>query len=76
MTPKGFQRALRSFASRRPFRHFWIEYASGDRVLVSHPEAALVRGTVVVHTAPNGRQRLFDSSSVCQLLDVESEKPA
>jgi hypothetical protein len=69
VTPQGFERALRSFARRRPFLPYSIEFVSGDLLQIAHPEAADIRGNVVLHIAPDGRQRLFDSWSVCQLLD-------
>lgn len=71
MTKAGFARALRSFASRTPFQTYWIEFLSGDRLRITHPEAAQIRGNLILHVAPNGCQRLFDSESVCQLLDEE-----
>jgi hypothetical protein len=39
MTGDDRERALRALARRRPFRPFLIELHSGDRILVSHPEA-------------------------------------
>jgi hypothetical protein len=71
MTEAGFARALRSFAQRVPFEPYWLEFQSGDRLRISHPEAAQIRGNLVLHVAPNGRQRLFDCESICQLLDEE-----
>jgi hypothetical protein len=72
MTDDAFRTALHAFALRRPFRPFWIEFSSGDRVLVKHPEAAHIRKSVVLHKSPDRQNRVFDSSSVSQLLDVES----
>ena len=71
MTLKGFQRALRSFARRSPFLPFQIELVSGSLIRVTHPEAVRIRENVVIHVAPNGRQRLFDFTSVCQLSDED-----
>lgn len=72
MTPAGLTLALRAFAARRPFQSFLIELHSGDRVRVNHPEAATIVGDVVVYKSPRNQYRLFDSTSVCQLLDIES----
>jgi hypothetical protein len=48
-----------------------MEFVSGDRLHIMHPEAAQIRGNVVLHIATTGQQRLFDSTSVCQLIDDE-----
>ena len=69
MTPDGFERALRTFSQRRPFRTFWMEFLSGDVIRIAHPEAASVRGNLVVFIETDASHRLFDSSSVCQLLE-------
>jgi hypothetical protein len=76
MTLAGFARALRAFTERRPFRPYMIEFHSGNRVRVSHPEAAAIRGDVTVYRSPANQHRLFDSTSVCQLLDIETPGPA
>ena len=75
MTAEGFERALRSFARRRPFRSFHIEFVSGTTLPVTHPEAAHIRGNVVLHIATDGRQRLFDCTSVCELIEDVRDLP-
>lgn len=57
---------LRAFTDRRRFRPFLIELNSGDRILVSHPEAISLAGDRLHFQGPD---RLFDSDSVCQVLD-------
>ena len=76
MTPAGFARALRAFTVRRPFQPFFIEFHSGDRLRIIHPEAVTIRGDVFIYTSPTDRYRLFDGTSVCQLLDIESPSAA
>ena len=71
MSPEGFRQALKSFARRRPFRPFRMEFVTGEEIVVRHPEAADIRGNVVVFIAPNRHLRFFDSFSVCQLLELE-----
>jgi hypothetical protein len=73
MTSKGFERALLSFTRRRPFLPFEIQLITGDQIRIVHPEAVQIRGNIIFHVAPNGRQRLFDSTSVCQLRDDEPD---
>jgi hypothetical protein len=70
MTRKVFAAALRGFTRRHPFRPFLIEFTSGDRLLVTHPEAVRFEGDVLVYLSPDRRYRLFDNESVCQLLDL------
>jgi hypothetical protein len=71
MTAEGFERALRTFARRRPFRTFCMELHSGAVIRVAHPEAASVRGNVVVFIETDASHRLFDSTSVCQLFESQ-----
>jgi hypothetical protein len=69
MTPENFTRSLRAFALRVPFQPFLVELVSGDRFRVAHPEALALRGPVAIFIGPQAVVRLFDSASVCQLLD-------
>jgi len=48
-----------------------MEFVTGEEIVVRHPEAADIRGNVVVFIAPNRHLRFFDSFSVCQLLELE-----
>ena len=75
MAPDPFRRALRSFTRRRPFRPFQIEFHSGRRLVVNHPEAVQARRDVMYYASPGdpGRNYLFDASSVSLLSDVEDE---
>jgi hypothetical protein len=70
MMLEGFQRALGAFTQRRPFRPFAIDLTNGDSIPVSHPEAVMLRGDVVVCTRPDRTHAVFDGPSVCQLRDL------
>ena len=72
MTPQHFTTALWSYNHRRSFRPFFIELASGDRMLVTHPETVILRGQLWEYVSPNGRHHVFENESVMQLLDVPS----
>jgi hypothetical protein len=72
MTPQHFKTALRSYTHRRSFRPFFIELASGDRMLETHPETVILRGELWEYVSPTGRHHVFESESVIQLLDVPS----
>jgi hypothetical protein len=64
MNADDLERALRSLTRRAPFRSFQIELNSGDRLLISHPEAVERYGG------------LFAGPSVCQLIDPVPATPA
>lgn len=68
MTKKEFEVALRAFVKRRPFKPFLIEFLSGDRLLITHPEALDIQAGFYVHTRKNQGHRVFTSGGVCQLL--------
>jgi hypothetical protein len=71
MKPEQFEKALRGFLRRRPFRPFLIELVSGDKLRVTHPEAIELRGELWVLVAgPGQRYRVFTAAVVCQLLDL------
>jgi hypothetical protein len=75
MTTAMLERALRAFNRRRPFRPFFIEFTSGDRVFVTHPEAVGQAQDLFVYRGPDRSQRVFDGPSVCQLLDLPDLTP-
>ena len=69
MTEESFERAMRSFCKRQPFRPFFLELITRERMLVHHPEAVTHRGSLAVFVTPLAQYHLFDSSSVCRILD-------
>jgi hypothetical protein len=73
MSADELERAVRAFARRRPFQPYLLEMVSGDRLLVTHPEAVRRQGTLFVHYAPDRHPRIFSGESVCQLLDPPTE---
>ena len=72
MTPRHFAAALGAYTHRQSFKSFFIELASGDRILVTHPEAVTLRGELWAYVSPTERHHVFESESVVQLLDVPS----
>jgi len=75
MTLQTIVAAYRGFTRRQRFRPFLIEFVSGDRLLVTNREAVGWREAALIYTGPRNDYRVFDSSSVCQLLDVEPASP-
>ena len=76
MTPALLAQALRAFNRRRPFRPFCIEFNSGNRLLVSHPEVVNQRGDLFIYLSPYSGYRIFHASGVCQLLDPPPGPPS
>jgi hypothetical protein len=70
MTKEAFERSLRVFSQRRPFKPFVVELASGARLTVDHPEALAHRGPAAVYVSPDGEYTLFDNTMVTQVSDV------
>jgi hypothetical protein len=75
MTADDLERALRALARRRPFRPFLIEFHSGDRILISHPEAVDRYGNLFLYRGPNRDQRFFDGTAVGQIIDPPTGPP-
>ena len=67
MTTEHFDKVLRTFQKRTPFQSFSVELVSGDRFLVDHPEALVVRAGVAVFISKSGEPVLFDHEGVCQI---------
>ena len=67
MDTGSFERSLRAFQRRTPFRPFTVALVNGDTFQVDHPEALVVRGGVAVYVSAGGEPTLFDHESVSQL---------
>jgi hypothetical protein len=70
MEAQAFERALRAFARRTPFRAFVIEFVSGTRLHIEHPEALVFRGGAAVHIDKDNEFTLFDHQSVSNITSV------
>jgi hypothetical protein len=71
MKSQAFDRTLRAFQHRSPFRPFTVELVSGHRFQVDHPEALVFRGGVAVFIAGDGTPTIFDHEGVCELVGEE-----
>ena len=69
MTQTQFERALRGFCRRRPFRQFVIELENGRDVTITHPEAVRREGDLFIFREPDGRHVFFAAVGVTRLLD-------
>jgi hypothetical protein len=69
MTSEHFEKALRAYQQRRPFRSFSVRFVSGEHVDVDHPEALVIRAGVGVYVGSSGVPTLFDHESVSEAID-------
>ncbi len=77
MTTEHFERTLRAFQRRAPFRPFTVELIGGFRFQVDHPEALVLRAGVAVVVSANGTPALFDHKGVAQVMgDVQPKQSA
>jgi hypothetical protein len=73
MTTENFEKTLQAFIRRRPFKSFMVELMSGGSIVVDHPEALALRGSVGVFISPKGDYTFLDSTSVSRMTeDLES----
>lgn len=68
MTAETFDRTLRAFQRRTPFRPFTVELVSGFRFQVDHPEALVYRAGTGIYVASDGTPTLFDHEGVSRLV--------
>ena len=67
MLLENFERILRGFTQRTPFRPFTVELINGRRFAVEHPEALIIRNGMAVYIAPtDGALTIFDHEGVNQ----------
>jgi hypothetical protein len=76
MTIDNFDRSLRDFQRRSPFKAFTVELVSGHRFQVDHPEALVLRDGVAVFVAKGGVPVLFDHEGVSQILGEAMQQSA
>lgn len=75
MEVESFERSLRAYSRRVPFQPFTVEFVSGSRITVDHPEALVFRAGLAVYIAPDGTPSLFDRESVSQLSGANGVRP-
>ena len=67
MVQSNFERTLRKFAHRRPFRPFVVELTSGKQFLVEHPEALAYYNGLAVYLATDDDIMYFDHHTVARV---------
>jgi hypothetical protein len=71
MREDNFERSLRAFRQRKPFRPFLVELASGAQIIVHHPEALAHHGRAAVYISPDGEFTLLDNTMVTRVSDIQ-----
>jgi hypothetical protein len=75
MEAPSFDLELRALARRQPFQPFTVEFVSGEKIEIDHPEALVFRKGVAVHIDVNEVPTLFDHQGVARLIG-KIDKPA
>ena len=70
MTKEAFEKSLRSFQKRKPFKPFMIELTSGSTLQINHPEAVATYAGAAVHLSPDRDYTMFDADRVAKVMDV------
>ena len=63
------EHVVQILTQRQPFLPFMIEMMTGDRLLVTHPEAIVREGDFFVYRTTDSGTRIFTGSGVCQVID-------
>ena len=74
MVAETFDKILRAFCKRKPFRAFTVQLVSGDRIRIEHPEALLFRSGTGIYLDPDGDWTFFDNEGVAQVTDLPEQK--
>jgi hypothetical protein len=68
MTAKNFEKTLRTYQQRKPFRSFRVRFVDGEYIDVDHPEALIIRGGVGIYFAADNTPTLFDHEGVASVI--------
>lgn len=71
MKEQVFERTLKAFTQRKPFKPFLVELISGTRLTIDHPEALVHRGRAAMHVDQEGNFTLFENEGVSRLADIK-----
>ena len=76
MTAKNFERTLKAYQKRTPFKSFRVRFVSGEHIDVDHPEALVTRAGVAVYFASDGTPTLFDHDGVSEVIGKTDRRSA
>ncbi len=66
MKAETFEKTLRGFSERVPFRPFTVELINGRQFAINHPEALVIRKGIAVYIDPDDALIIFDHEGVNQ----------
>ena len=72
MDAEAFEKSLRAFAKRAPFRPFVVELVSGSTLLIEHPEALIFRSRVAVYVDKDNEITILDNEGVSNMTTKQS----
>lgn len=70
MTNQHFEKSLRAFLSRIPFRAFAIALVNDDRVVIDDAKAMALRDGLAVFIAADGTPTIFDHEGVSAFTEA------
>jgi hypothetical protein len=76
MTVESFDKTLKAFQKRKPFRSYRVRFVSGGHIDVDHPEALITRGGTAVYFDAAGVPTLFDHESVSEVIGETKRRTA
>ncbi len=71
MKEQVFERTLRAFTQRKPFKPFVVQLISGTQLTIDHPEALVHRGRAAMHVDQKGNFTLFENEGVSRLAAIK-----
>jgi hypothetical protein len=76
MTADNFEKTLKAYQKRKPFRAYRVRFMSGEHIDVDHPEALITRAGVAVYFNAAGVPTLFDHESVSEVVGETKRRSA
>ena len=76
MDAEHFRKSIAAFQNRKPFEPYVIEFSSGDRLQIEHPESLIHREGVAVHFSPNKDITLLDHDGVTRITEERQRASA
>lgn len=75
MDVDNFDRTLKAFRRRTPFRPFTVALVNGDQFEVDYADALVIRDGVAIYVGPGGVPVIFDHEGVSQVIGDLKEQP-
>jgi hypothetical protein len=76
MSSKNFERILRAYQTRKPFRPYRVRFVDGEYIDVYHPEALVTRGGTAIFFDRDDVPTLFDFEGVSEVIGEANSRKA